>query len=88
MKTADVVKFIAGTARGARVKAAEALGITRGALNNWGEIVPQSSLWRVDRATRGALRPDLELYRKIADKQARNRSKAAKARHSKSKKSG
>lgn len=78
MLTKHVVDFF-----GTKAAAARALGITKGAISNWDDIVPQTSVWRVEQATNGRLKPDMEFYRKLAEKQQRRRAKAARARYRK-----
>ena len=63
MRTDDVVKFF-----GSKANAARALNLTRGAITNWGEIVPETSVWRVEKATKGKLRGDFEFYKKLSEK--------------------
>jgi DNA-binding transcriptional regulator YdaS (Cro superfamily) len=79
MQVGQVVKFFGGKAATAR-----ALGLSRGAITNWGDdraTVPYSAVWRVERASKGALKHDPAKYQRIADQQARRRSLAAKLRH-------
>ena len=63
MRTDDVVKFF-----GSKAEAARAIGVTRGAITNWGDVVPESSVWRVERASKGKLKGNLEFYQKLSAK--------------------
>lgn len=60
MRTDDVVKFF-----GSKAAVARAIGVTKGAVTNWGEIVPESSIWRVEHASKGKLRADRAFYEKL-----------------------
>lgn len=51
MKTEDVVKFF-----GSKVKTAEALGIGRSAVSNWGEFVPETQQYKIQVITKGKLK--------------------------------
>ena len=42
---------------------ARAVGVTRGAVHLWGEIIPEAMAYRVQEATRGKLKVDSRLYR-------------------------
>lgn len=63
MRTEDVVKFF-----GSKAEAARALKLTRGAITNWGDIVPESSIWRVEHASKGKLKANRAFYEKLANK--------------------
>lgn len=43
---------------------AAALGITRQAVEQWGEVVPERSAYKLEVITKGDLKVDPELYRK------------------------
>lgn len=60
MKKADVISHFGGTAQGA----ANALGITRSAVAQWKEIVPERIAWKVQFMTGGVLRVDPTVYEK------------------------
>ena len=44
---------------------AEALEITKQAVNDWGDIVPEGSAYKLEVVTRGALKVDPRVYRRI-----------------------
>jgi hypothetical protein len=46
------------------VKTAAALGITRSAVAQWGDLVPERIAWRVQHLTDGALSVNTRLYRR------------------------
>lgn len=50
MKTADAIKHY-----GSKTKIAQALGITRGAVSQWGENVPEAQAMKLERLTGGVL---------------------------------
>lgn len=51
---------------GSQSATARALGITRSAISQWGELVPLATAARLERITNGALELDLNAYpRKI-----------------------
>lgn len=60
MLTKDVVHFF-----GSKAQVARAIGLTRGAVTNWGKVVPRSSVWRVERASNGKLKGDPSFYAKL-----------------------
>jgi transcriptional repressor of cell division inhibition gene dicB len=68
MLTDEVVKFF-----GTKADAARALNLTRGAITNWGKVVPESSVWRVEQATGGKLKGNLSFYSKLAGKRVKRR---------------
>jgi hypothetical protein len=53
MLTEDAINFYGGVAALAR-----ALGISRAAIYQWGDRVPQSSSWKLQVLTKGKLRVD------------------------------
>lgn len=57
MKTADVVRHF-----GNRVKTAKALGVTKSAVSQWGEVVPERIAYKTQIITGGALRVDPSVY--------------------------
>lgn len=60
MKKADVIAHFGGTAQAA----AKALGITRSAVAQWKDIVPERIAWKVQFMTGGVLRVDPTMYEK------------------------
>jgi hypothetical protein len=58
LKTTVVAHF------GSYAKAAAALGITKGAVSNWPDIVPRGSAYQVQVVTKGKLRVDPAVYAK------------------------
>jgi DNA-binding transcriptional regulator YdaS (Cro superfamily) len=62
MKTEDVIKLY-----GSQAAAARALGITRSAVSQWGDVVPLATAARLEKITAGKLVLDLRFYdRKLA----------------------
>ena len=59
MKTSDVVKFY-----GTKSQIARALEVSRQAVSEWGDVVPESSAWKLEALSAGALRVDRKMYRK------------------------
>lgn len=51
---------------GNQLKAAEALGLTRGSVSQWREVIPEKQALRVEKITEGALKYDPSLYCKSA----------------------
>lgn len=45
-----------------RVALAKALGLTKGAISNWGEVVPEGRAYQLELLTKRALRVDRQLY--------------------------
>lgn len=60
MKTADAIAYF-GTA----ANLADAIGATRGAISQWGEIVPELSAAKMEKITDGKLVYDFSFYRSI-----------------------
>lgn len=60
MKKADVIGHFGGTAQAA----ANALGITRSAVAQWKDVVPERIAWKVQFMTGGVLRVDPSVYEK------------------------
>lgn len=53
MKKADVVNYF-----GNEVKVAKALGITKGAVNQWSDRIPLARAYQIEKITKGALKVD------------------------------
>ncbi|WP_429236196.1 Cro/CI family transcriptional regulator [Aeromonas salmonicida] len=53
MKKSDVLQYFGGVS-----KVANALGITRSAVSQWDEIVPESSAYKLESLTGGRLKAD------------------------------
>lgn len=53
MKKSDVLEYFGGAA-----KTASALGVTRSAVSQWGDTVPESSAYKIEVLTGGALKAD------------------------------
>lgn len=51
MKTSDVVAYF-----GSKKKVADALGVGKSAITNWGENVPESRQYQIELITNGALK--------------------------------
>lgn len=60
MKTADVLEHFDNDI----YKVAEVLGITRQAVEQWGEVVPERSAYKLQVLTNDKLKVDPALYRK------------------------
>ena len=54
------------TNRGARTKLADALGVTSGAVSQWGELLPQGQAYKLQVITKGKLKVNPSLYQKSA----------------------
>jgi DNA-binding transcriptional regulator YdaS (Cro superfamily) len=76
MRVSDVVKFF-----GNKAKVAEAIGVTPGAVTNWGDIVPSTSILQIEQASGGKIKADPAVYKARAAKISRRRSVSAKRRH-------
>ena len=63
MKKSDVIKHF-----GSAVKAADALEVTKQAVNGWGEVIPEGMAYKTQVITGGALRVDAAMYRKLKQK--------------------
>lgn len=59
MKTDDVIAYF-----GTQTATAKALGISKGAVSQWGELVPLATAARLEKLTHGALALDVALYDK------------------------
>lgn len=64
MKKADVVAYFGGTEQAV----ADALEVTKQAVNGWGEIVAEGIAYKLQVLTKGALKVDPEIYRKAKRK--------------------
>ncbi|MFM1711879.1 Cro/CI family transcriptional regulator [Aeromonas salmonicida] len=53
MKKNDVLEYFGGVS-----KAANALGITRSAVSQWDEIIPESSAYKIESLTGGKLKAE------------------------------
>jgi hypothetical protein len=62
MLTETVVKFF-----GTKADVARATHFTRGAITNWGEVVPETAVWRVEQASRRQLKGDFQFYLKLEE---------------------
>ena len=60
MKKADVIAHFGGT----DTSTAKALGVTRSAVWQWKDIVPERIAWKVQIITGGTLRVDPSVYEK------------------------
>jgi transcriptional repressor of cell division inhibition gene dicB len=60
MKRQDVIAHFGGT----QSSAAKALGITKSAVHQWGEIIPEGMAYKIQVITAGMLRVDPSLYEK------------------------
>jgi hypothetical protein len=56
---------------GSASKAAEALDITRQAVGEWGEILPELMAYKVQVVTKGKLQVDIDVYRRIRERKKR-----------------
>jgi DNA-binding transcriptional regulator YdaS (Cro superfamily) len=57
MYKADAVRHF-----GSQIAVARALGITKGAVSLWGNVVPEGSAYKLESVTGGALKVDPTLY--------------------------
>ena len=62
MKTADALAHFHAGDRPASYRIAEALGISRQAVEQWGELVPLRSALRLEAITRGKLKANPAKY--------------------------
>ena len=58
LKTVAIAHF------GSQIALAKALGVTKGAVSLWGEVIPEGSAYKLESLTKGALRVDPQLYTK------------------------
>lgn len=56
MKKAEVIEYFGGV-----VKTAKALGITKGAVSQWGEQIPMLRAYQIERITSGRLKVQPEV---------------------------
>ena len=70
MKLDDAVRFFGP--KGARTKIANSLGLTSGAISQWGDIVPEGQAYKLESLTGGQLKVDPSLYVKEAKPQKAN----------------
>lgn len=59
MLTNDAVNFY-----GTRTKLADALGINKSAISNWGTVVPKGRAYELEKITHGKLRVNPDFYPK------------------------
>lgn len=57
MKKTDVIEHY-----GSAVAAADALGVTKQAVNGWGEIIPEGMAYKAQVLTKGKLKVDPKIY--------------------------
>ena len=60
MKKSDVVTHF-----GNEVKTAEALDVTKQAVNGWGDVIPEGMAYKAQVITGGALKVDPAVYRRL-----------------------
>lgn len=70
MKLDDALTFFGP--KGAKIKIANSLGLTSGAISQWGEVIPKKSAYELERITDGELKVDHSLYIKEAKPQKAN----------------
>ena len=66
MLVSDALKFFSGQDGdcGAQTRLANALKITRGAVSQWGDVVPEGNAYKLESLTKGKLKADPKLYEK------------------------
>ncbi len=67
MYTKNAIKFFSNSPddpRGARSRIAELLGISSGAISQWGEIVPEGQAYKLESLTDRQLQVNPDLYQK------------------------
>lgn len=57
MNTSDVIRYF-----GSQSAAAKALGITRSAISQWGDLVPLATAARLEKLTNNRLKIEIEAY--------------------------
>lgn len=57
MKTLDAFKYF-----GSKAKTAKALSLTKGAVSQWGDVVPFRAASKIHEMTKGAVKVDISLY--------------------------
>lgn len=60
MLTRNALKHFGGS----QAALARAIGITRGAVHQWGRVVPEGAAYKIESITKGAIRVNRKLYRK------------------------
>lgn len=63
MRTETAINHF-GPGRGAKIRIAEALGISSGAISQWGDVVPEGQAYKLQALTNGKLRVDPACYEK------------------------
>lgn len=65
MRTATAVAHFSDQedGRGGKIRIARALGLTSGAVSQWGDVVPEKQAYRLEDITNGSLKVDKTLYR-------------------------
>jgi len=63
MRKEDVLRHFGGDSS-SQVKTAAALGITKSAVSQWGEVIPEGMAYKIQVMTAGVLRVDPALYEK------------------------
>jgi transcriptional repressor of cell division inhibition gene dicB len=58
MKKSDVIDHFGGS----QIKVAKALGITKSAVSQWKEVIPEGAAYKLQVMTAGVLRVDPALY--------------------------
>ena len=66
MLLSDAIKHfsIDGRERGARGRLAAALGLSSGAISQWGSVVPQGQAYKLESLTKGKLKVNPACYQK------------------------
>ena len=66
MKTEAAVTFFSAgqDTRGAKSKITKLLGLSSGAISQWGEVVPEGQAYKLESLTKGRLKVDPTLYQK------------------------
>lgn len=62
MLKSQVLRYFGAPDPGAAKKTADALKITKGAVSQWGEVVPEKQAYKLEKITNGALSVDPRLY--------------------------
>lgn len=63
---ARMLKSVAIAHFGSQIALAKALGVTKGAVSLWGEVIPEGSAYKLESLTKGVLRVDPQLYMKTS----------------------
>lgn len=69
MRTQTAIEYF-GPARGAKLRIANALNLTSGAISQWGDVVPEGQAYKLQSLTNGALRVDPSCYEKQSTSKA------------------